>query len=264
MSRVRPKRTSESATSKLRRRQRIGRELDKILDIREVLNDDLAKAEDLFGATTRSFATRTFVRTMAAEFEGHLFVLERLMVILNENSDMFPLTTEEIMVLRQQSVSLSRTGDISSSERFFPFRSRLLFAMKLFANRTTFADAPDTSRHGWEAVGRFLEIRNRLMHPKRVDDLRITDSEVETINRAQDWLRDAFNGMFRRARLGAQRSRRKAGRNDRKRRAELTLAPDAPEKRRRAGEAVRSAEAGVRSMLDSSIGQQVNREQNFQ
>jgi hypothetical protein len=172
------------------------RYVQEMLELDRFVNEDLAEAVEFFRFGTRDFAIRTFVRTMAAEFETRLFLLQDFMLKLHEETSNIKFTPEELAVLKSESYVVRANGEVQSSVKFYPFKEHLLFTLKLFARRFNVKAMPDTSGSGWQAVQAFIEIRNRLMHPKSMRDLVISEAEVTTINEAQDWLRGAFKSLF--------------------------------------------------------------------
>ena len=72
----------------------------------------------------------------------------------------------------------------------------LLFTLDLcsrFLNKNVFRDTNDKR---WQDVLVLIQIRNRITHPKSLESLKISQHEVDVFNRAQDWLRKAFQTMF--------------------------------------------------------------------
>ncbi len=172
------------------------RYVSEMLELDKFVNDDLAEAAELFRFTTQDFAVRTFVRTMAAEFETRLFLLQDFILKLHEETSNIKFSPEELAILRSKTYTLRSNGEVQSSIKFYPFKEHLLFILRLFARRFNPKAMPDTSGKGWAAVHSFIKVRNRLMHPKSMDDLRISELEIKAINLAQDWLRDSFKSLF--------------------------------------------------------------------
>lgn len=168
----------------------------EMLELDRFVNDDLAEAVELFKFATPDFCARTFVRTMAAEFETRLYLLQDFMLKIHDETANIKFSSEELAILKSESYGLRSNGDVWVSTRFYPFKEHLLFTLRLFARRFNPKAEPDTSGAGWQSVQRFVEIRNRLMHPKSMRDLQITDEEIDSINEAQDWLRSSFKSLF--------------------------------------------------------------------
>ncbi len=90
----------------------------------------------------------------------------------------------------------------------------MLFILKLASKVINPAATPDTKSKDWESVKRFVSIRNRLTHPKRLEDLHVTESEIDHLNRAQDWIRDSLTALFNAGEFGeAVKKLKKANEN---------------------------------------------------
>jgi hypothetical protein len=170
--------------------------VEEMLALDKFVNDELAEARELVRFTTYDFAVRTFVRTMAAEFETRLYLLQDFMLKVHEESANLKFEAAEEAILQSETYSLRKNGVIERTPKFYPFRDHLLFTLRLFAKRFHPKAMPEASGPGWDAVLKFIQIRNRLMHPKSMADLEISESEIDSINAAQDWLRSAFKALF--------------------------------------------------------------------
>lgn len=174
-----------------------------MLEMPKLLNDDLAEARELFRFCTPEFSTRTMVRTMAAEFETRIFLLGEFLIELHQTGkDSFQLTHEELHALKSESISIRRNGELTTSQRFFPFQERMLFVLKVAARLINPEGAPDMQNKNWPSVAKFISIRNRLTHPKTLADLEVTEEEIDDLNRAQDWIRESLHGLFNKGGLG--------------------------------------------------------------
>jgi hypothetical protein len=167
-----------------------------MLELDQLVNNDLAEAAELFRFATYDFSVRTFVRTMAAEFETRLFLLQDFMLKIHEETSNIKFTPEELAILKSETYALRRNGELYSAVKFYPFKEHLLFTLKLFARRFNPKAEPNTDNDEWHSVQEFIEIRNRLMHPKSMNDLVISESEIESIHKAQSWLRKSFKALF--------------------------------------------------------------------
>ena len=65
------------------------------------------------------------------------------------------------------------------------------------ANHAIFA--LDTSGGEWGDIRNFIQVRDRLTHPKRMSDLSVTDEEIRTAFRAFKWFEEQFIELLMRA-----------------------------------------------------------------
>lgn len=167
----------------------------KMIEMMSQLNDDLQEAGELFRFSTYEFAARTCVRTLFSELEAKMFLLHELILHMQLLS-MLELSPEEVLLLQERSCSIGNNGRITTSQKFIPFKENLLFTLDLsarFFNKNVFRDTNDPK---WKDVLTLIQIRNRITHPKRKEDLKISTNEVTVFNNAQDWLRKVFQSML--------------------------------------------------------------------
>jgi hypothetical protein len=145
------------------------------------LTDDMTEAAKLFKNSNTEFANRTFIRTMSAEFEARLYLLQQTLLSLESlESD---LTSYERMLLKGESAQIQGNGKLGVVKKNYTFKETLLFTLntaKKHLGDHVFCDNNDPK---WQDVLKFIQIRNRLFHPKSVSDLDISDTEIDSLNR---------------------------------------------------------------------------------
>ena len=154
----------------------------------ETLAGDIEESLKLAEASGDSpFARRTYVRSFFAAVEGWFNIIATIL-LLEPILHRVPLTSGEVAVLSDESYEVDEKGAVlARSARFVPLYRRVRLAFALTA-RTSGSDyVLDVSGRGWKAFRHAIEIRNRLMHPKSIDDLAVTDVEMKTILEAQLW-----------------------------------------------------------------------------
>jgi len=171
------------------------RHLRDSIELSSALNDDLSDARDIFETNNFEFAARTFVRTMSAEFEARLFQLQRLLLFMTEYEEN-DLTIHEQIILRGQSAHIKSNGKVGITARYYPFQDNLIFTLQIAKNFFGSHVKCDTKDPRWSDVKNFVAIRNRITHPKTIEDLGISASEADSLNRAQDWLRESFKSVL--------------------------------------------------------------------
>lgn len=167
----------------------------EMLKMAKCLNEDVEEAGELFRFVTHEFAARTCIRTLFSELEAKIFLLHKLVLALQPFSQ-DKLSPEETMLLKETLCSVGANGNITNSQKYIPFKNKLLFTLNLCAQRFNPNVYRDTSDPRWQDVLALIKIRNRITHPKSMNDLAISQHEVDTFNSGQEWLREAFGSMF--------------------------------------------------------------------
>ena len=172
-----------------------------MLDTRQIaetiseLNEDLTRAREYMGEQDTQFARRTALRTCAALIEGVVHQITAFALQEAENApDLF--SSEDVLILKEVSVSLNQKGEIEERANYQKLNPKLIHSVRCFLKVFEEEYSPDTSLHGWEALGQFLKIRNRLMHPRNIDDLFVSDEDFEISKKANDWFGDTLSIVF--------------------------------------------------------------------
>jgi|SRR5581483_6013748 len=105
-------------------------------------------------------------------------------------------TAAEISLLKEEAYDLNENGEPRRKRNYLDLSRNVRFTFKVCARlfECDFSVRPDDD---WKAFVNAIEIRNRLSRPKTVDDLTISDQELETIDKAHDWYRKALLDILR-------------------------------------------------------------------
>lgn len=140
--------------------------------VSELLFEDVERALEELEAGDDQYRRRTLVRTIFAAIEGWTHVLRRGVL---EHATAHPevYSADELAFLREQ-----------EKKRISPVgRFRSVLTMWVRANGINNLDL-DTEevREYWRIFERVTKVRNRIVHPKHINDLTITDKEIEEIS----------------------------------------------------------------------------------
>lgn len=160
------------------------------------LDSDLQIARDQWHKSDTPFSRRTLIRTSAALMEGLVnqmgdFVLETI-----DCGVEFMFTCSELSILKEETYNLNQKGVVESRSNFQPFLPRLLHTAHCFMRLFGEDFKPNTGVHGWECMQDLIKIRNRLMHPKSVIDLEVSDNDFQEAAKAVDWFNLEFTAIF--------------------------------------------------------------------
>jgi hypothetical protein len=153
----------------------------------KLLNDMFVALLDdvgaLYGrAEDSGLERRSFVRAVFAMFEGVTYALKQFALDAREQ----PFSVAEVALLNEAAYGLDQKGHPVASQAHLPFLANLRFtfaaAAKLGGDFSLHVDG-----QGWQALQRALGVRHRLMHPKSLRDLQISDREVDETFTAFQW-----------------------------------------------------------------------------
>ncbi len=144
-----------------------------------VLIGDVTTSLDELNSDDTPTRRRSAIRTTFSSIEG-------LMHLARGVLDTFPLTPAEFVVVKEVAVEVTERGAINERARSVPF-DRSLKAIVRIVGKYRPDYALDFDHPGWSALLRIMEVRHRLTHPKKLDDLAVSDQEIEDAHRGFSW-----------------------------------------------------------------------------
>ena len=170
----------------------------------------------------------TFVEVVAYHFKRlSLYITQKMIPdiraaghVTNKDEVLSPfmdtLSPSEVMLLEERSPVLDDSG-AASSRRMFPRTApNIHFAFSTYLKVVKTGVHVDFAGPGWRSMEATIEVRNRLTHPKRRNDLTVSDENLAALVTANDWLLKARNDMMSAANRVLERT------------AELTTRPKQP------------------------------------
>lgn len=151
----------------------------------KLASDDAGR--DVSGSLWR----RIFIRSLFAYIEGTCFRLKQDVKLFKKCSP------QEDSIISEKSYALDEKGSIKERELYLRPKENIKFAFKIYSG----CFGPDfklkTDGNGWNAYKGALKIRNRITHPKKIDNLKISDGEWAYIVNAHTWFDDEYQRLLR-------------------------------------------------------------------
>lgn len=166
--------------------------LGRLKGMMEVLTNDVEEFMDMAIVPNQIVpfsSMRAFVRAVFALVEGVSFGF-RQMVIKAPLANTC-LTPGELAILNEESYGLKDNGNVSISTRFLKVQSGTRFTFAICKQVYEIQSEINYGDKGWVSFTKAIKIRDRLMHPKSVDSLDVTDDEIGIVSDALHWFIDA-------------------------------------------------------------------------
>lgn len=160
-------------------------ELQNLAGLMKTLNDDVLQ----FRAAKDSAARRALVRAVFAYIEGSSFGFRSAALSLACIRNV-SLTVAESLICREVTYALNEKGQVEERQILSPSLANLRFALAIFSK---VAGAPYDFPAGdsqFESLQVAQRIRNRLMHPRRIQELEVSPEEQAIVTGALDWIRE--------------------------------------------------------------------------
>ncbi|ENM5935887.1 hypothetical protein CTB58_003752 [Vibrio mimicus] len=168
----------------------------RMWDFQQVLLEDIRIARDWGKKEPSHFVLRTIYRTSAAYIEGTTYQLRLVCQAAAEEVPHF-FTAEEIIALREVKVDLNSKGELCEKDNFQKLKPSILFLFKCFAKIHQIDFTPRTDVHKWGSLGKFIELRNGLMHPKSMSDFEINEYKNQISIEAVQWFNENLSRLYR-------------------------------------------------------------------
>jgi hypothetical protein len=154
--------------------------------LRELSRDVAAASEQLRATPDSQVTRRGYIRSLFSMIEGITNYLKTLALRAGEsNRNLF--TPAETALLREESYAINNKGEAYVQPRFLKIEDNLVFALRMYLHDKPVPLEIERDGVGWNAFREAIVIRNRITHPRSLDDLSVTDSEVEKIRQAEHW-----------------------------------------------------------------------------
>ena len=160
--------------------------------------EDVLEAKKRLDSSNTASNRRNLIRTCLSGIEGMLWFLK--VQVFERRRTVRSVSRIELDAIFERSYSTNENGVVREAPRFLTTLTTIkLLAKVIHRDYPTFA--PDFSDIGWDRVQKAIEIRNRITHPKSIDDLDVSIDDAENAQAAFFWtvafvLRAVAHGAF--------------------------------------------------------------------
>lgn len=164
---------------------------DRIFDILEfaqfvtVLREDVCAFFDKLPKEDSPLIRRSCVRAAFSFIEGCTHRMSRL-IVSSESRNELLLTHVEKCILLETCPSI-QNGEAKERTAFYSIRDRMKLVLNLFYGLVMPGDKPDYSNSGWRDLVQSVSVRDRITHPKTIDDYSVSDQEVQILSKGVLW-----------------------------------------------------------------------------
>lgn len=160
----------------------------------------------------------TFVEVSAYQLKRYSLYITRKMIpdikaathVANKDEVLAPfsdsLLPAELMILEDFSPALDESGAASTKRMFPPTAPNIRFAFATYLKVIKTGVHVDFGGKGWRAMKTTIAVRNRLTHPKCLEDIAVSDDDLAQLVEANDWLVQARVDMMSAANIILERT----------------------------------------------------------
>lgn len=154
------------------------------------LSDDVNRAEKEMVANDDSYSRRNHIRALFAMIEGTIYILKQT-VLIAASSGPGPLSIAELALLQEKNFFLTEKGTPRVKDQFPKTKDNLLFTKSCLEKAFGYSLDLNATPNNWKDFKEAIAIRNRITHPKGLQDFEVSKEESELAIKVGRWF-DAF------------------------------------------------------------------------
>ena len=156
----------------------------------ELLDGVREAAELMLEKHTRQ-TERAFVLTAAMALEGILAILrQEILEEIRMNATVEPFTISETVLLQGRSFEIRQNGKVKRKAARIPLESQVAFTLQCLMKAYGLSAEQIGKDASLQSIRSMTETRNRLVHAKTSDDLRISKEDFDSVRGCVTWLHD--------------------------------------------------------------------------
>ncbi len=164
--------------------------------LRRKLSDDVAFFKSHCNdSTNREIMRRSYVRSLFAFIEGYMYGFKQVSLKISGKTSGIKLKPEEIIALKEIEVVVESNGELKERPKYTPAKNSLVLAFIAISKQHEADFTLNKGDNGWRCYCDSIKIRDRLMHPKSPQDLKISDSELQIVDTAHSWFSDQLRSL---------------------------------------------------------------------
>lgn len=154
-----------------------------------MLIDDILVAAERLEKENSETHKRELIRTIFAGIEGNIWYYKERIKKLAGDLEILDSTT--LLALDQKQCHIASDGSYSTKNAYISTKTMFRFVCKIAKEINSDLDI-DFGNGGWEKLNKAYEIRDRITHPKTIDDLSISRQDIKIVWSGSLWLISAI------------------------------------------------------------------------
>jgi hypothetical protein len=168
--------------------------VNTLVELSDALLSDVQTASRQLASAPIAYHRRQYVRSVFSLLDGMAYALKQA---AHEGAAGFGVVFSlgEVAMIREETYDLDERGQAKSRPAYPRWAANMRFALDIVARAANVPNRADFGGAGWEALLRAVKLRNRLMHPKRPDDLAVSNEELRDVQAGLEWFRAHFGTL---------------------------------------------------------------------
>jgi hypothetical protein len=161
-------------------------DLPEGIQLLRLLWDDVLTCDALRGISSSPSERRQFLRSMFAYVEAGLWLFKQA-ALQQYGKGAVAFSPSELALLAEISPVLDIGGVVQEQPANLRFPLNVLFTMQCHARAYHYDCLLQVGDHRWDGLRRSAQVRNRLMHPKNLASMIVSDDELLAAQEAIHW-----------------------------------------------------------------------------
>ena len=176
--------------------ERAAQAVAELSHIYDILSADVHRANNTVRARGEAAAQRELIRAIFAFVEGMTYRMKQLAhdTILDRE---LSVPDGTLLLLCDSQPIVTEQGEVELRPAKVRLKPSIRLAFAAVAQSFEVDNGLRIDVAGWAALGRAQLVRNRLMHPKRSDDLEVRANELVDARLAYDWFKGESATLLR-------------------------------------------------------------------
>ena len=172
---------------------KLGEVIDPLLKVLE----DAHAAEKYLDENDTQFARRAYIRSVFASIEGIIWIFKQtfLKIALEKSAKKF--TVAEYSLLSDKTYDLTDKGEPREQQKFLRLPENVKFTIRIFNRIFSSSLDIEVGDKDWADFKAAIEIRNRLAHPKKANDIDVSDKEIQVVKAACGWFNELTHNCIK-------------------------------------------------------------------
>ncbi|OEU64732.1 MAG: hypothetical protein BA863_07580 [Desulfovibrio sp. S3730MH75] len=147
--------------------------------VTELLDYDLTEIKKILDSNDTQLWRRVYYRTFFSYLDGFVYSLGQMFLFF----DWFVVDDETEIKIRNKRIIKKKDNSKILADRFIPINKRLKLVFDSIAKAADTDPIIPSSSSFWTELSITSDVRNRIVHPKKSEDLFISDNEIELIHK---------------------------------------------------------------------------------
>jgi len=155
-------------------------------------HEDISMAEEMLKANDTMFVRRQYIRSLFAAYESSIWQYKQMCFKLNQSGVGVELSQVEILFLSDRKIKLDENGELKEVNLRVTLKENLSTTIEIldkFIGEKRFGELlnPKEDKSGWDAFIKAIKIRDKLMHPRQVEDFNISKLQLDQVKSSFKW-----------------------------------------------------------------------------